>query len=126
MAFIIRKKSKNKTLHYLVESIRVGGRSKHRSILTMGEHQTLDSLLASIEERTRKVQEDKQFYEECLRHVEGGLQPQRKEHTWSMEYLRTIIGYKEQNLVDLQKRHKHIKGLKEKYLPKISSGNSKS
>lgn len=126
MAFIIRKKLKNKVLHYLVESVRVGGGSKHKPILTMGEHQTLDLLLASIEEKINRIQEDIQLYEECHSHVESGKEPKRKEHTWSLEYLARIIGYRRIRLEDKRKEHERISELKEKYFSKTSSGNSKS
>ena len=122
MAFIIKRQSKNKTLHYLVESVRVNGQSKHKTILTMKEHPTLDSLLASIEKKMEKVQNYKQFLEECHRHVESGLEPQRKEHTWSLEDLTRYIGYKEQNLASLRKEYEYIEELKERYFPKTSSG----
>jgi hypothetical protein len=56
--FVRRKMQNGRTYHYLVASERAGGRVRQKTIVYLGEYQTLDAALESLPVEIAKVKEE--------------------------------------------------------------------
>jgi len=111
MAYIIKKqtqvKGESHDLHYLIESYREGDKVKHRQILTMGEHPTLDSMLHAIEKEKERVREGIARYKECAKWLGKDCQCAQK--------IEQLIASARKRHSQLNAKYWKVKGLKDKY-----------